>query len=244
MRTYDPRTELFRASWSLYDTVIAENYMYHREIESVAEKVLNENAHGGSLLDLGCGNARGLAAILRKTKPRLYVGVDVSRPALDQASAELAGLPEVRLLEEDMLACVDQFRVVGQRFDFVHSSFAVHHLTTTDKERLFQSVAQVLTPAGGFLLADLVRAVGQSREDYLKVYLRTVDSEWLALNAEQRREVREHVTAFDFPETVPDLTRMAQAAGFQEAALLGEFREHQVMLFRKVSQCTTPAKFS
>ena len=76
MNNADARTELFRSSWSLYDTVIAANYMFHREIESAVAGVMGGSTGGCSLLDLGCGNARGLAAMLRAAPPRLYVGVD------------------------------------------------------------------------------------------------------------------------------------------------------------------------
>ena len=157
----------------------------------------------------------------------------MSRPALDQAAVELAGLPQVRLQEEEMLACVERFAGEGQRFDWVHSSFAVHHLGTADKGRLFQAVARVLAPGGGFLLVDVVRDAAQSREAYLETYLKTMDDEWLELSLEQRREAREHITAFDFPETLAELSGLARAAGFHEARLLGKYREHQVMLFRK-----------
>ena len=233
MSTTDARTELFRSSWSLYDTVIAANYMFHREIESVVAKVVGRSIRGSSLLDLGCGNARGLAALLRSAPPQLYVGVDLSRPALEQAAVELAGLPQVRLQEEDMLACVERFADEGQRFDWVYSSFAMHHLNTADKGRLFQAVARVLAPRGCFLLVDVLRVADQSRQAYLDAYLKTVDEQWLELSREQRQEVRQHVTAYDFPETLAELSALAQAAGFTPAELMGEFREHHVMVFRK-----------
>ena len=233
MSTSDARTELFRSSWSLYDTVIEANYMFHREIESAVAGVMGRNILGFSLLDLGCGSARGLATMLRTAPPRLYVGVDMSRPALEQAAAELAGLPEVRLQEEDMLACVERFAREGQSFDWVHSAFALHHLGTADKGRLFHAVARVLAPGGSFILVDVVRNAGQSLEEYLEMYLKTVDEKWLELSLKQRQEVREHVMAYDFPETLTELTSLAQAAGFQEPHLLGKYGDHQVMHFRK-----------
>jgi len=235
MSAADARTELFRSSWSLYDTVIAENYMFHREIASAVAEVLGESIEGGSLLDLGCGNARGLAALLRAAPPRLYVGVDVSRPALGQAAEELAGLPAVRLQEEDMLASVERFAAEGQRFDWVHSAFAMHHLRTPEKGRLFQAVARVLSPGGGFLLVDVASGAEQPREAYLEAYLGRVDEAWLALSPDQRREVREHVTAFDFPETLAQLSTLARAAGFLDARVLGRYQEHHVMLFHRLT---------
>ena len=59
----DPRTEIFRSSWSLYDAILGENYMFHREIHAVVRDVIALRAARGpySLVDLGCGNARGLS---------------------------------------------------------------------------------------------------------------------------------------------------------------------------------------
>lgn len=227
-------TELFRSSWSLYDAVIGANYMFHREIETAVGRVFREKAaRSFCVLDLGCGNARGLSATLRAARPVVYVGVDVSRPALDEAAEALAELPEVRLREEDMLACVESLAAEGARFDVVHSAFAMHHLSTADKARLIRAVSSLLPSDGRLLLVDVVRGEGQTRDAYLEDYLRMVDEEWLLLSAEQRQAVRDHVLAFDFPETVTDLNRMAQEAGMGPCEVLGRHREHQVMMWGK-----------
>ncbi|MCC7373994.1 MAG: class I SAM-dependent methyltransferase [Verrucomicrobiales bacterium] len=235
MSSVDARTEIFRSSWSLYDAIIGMNYMFHREIESTVGQVIRGIGERGdySVLDLGCGNARGLSNPLRAMPPRRYVGVDLSRPALDQAAEELKALPSVDLREQDMLASVEELGGQSRAFDLIHSAFAMHHLSASDKARLFRAMSRMLTSAGISLLVDVVRDVGQSREAYLADYLGMVDAEWTRLSAEQIGQVRDHVSAFDYPETLEALVRMARDAGFEEARTLARHRQHHVILFQR-----------
>ncbi|MBN8249236.1 MAG: methyltransferase domain-containing protein [Verrucomicrobia bacterium] len=225
--------EIFRCSWSLYDTIVAHDYMAHREIQERVAPVLAGRAAQGpyTLLDLGCGNARWLGDTLRLSPPARYLGVDLSRAALDEAAVHLRALRSVRLLEQDLLACVQG--TAPASFDVVYSGFAVHHLGAADKQRLFEAVRAVLTPAGEFLLVDVVREEGQSREQYLENYLAMVRSQWTSLGPEQYEEVARHITAHDFPETQSALEGMAREAGFDGMALLGRFGAHQVLRFAR-----------
>jgi len=225
------QTELFRASWSVYDTIIRENYMFHREIHArLREVIAGRAALGGySLLDLGCGNASGLAETLRDFPPASYLGVDLSRAALECAARSLAGLPVVELREQEMLTCLATLPPGSA--DLVYSGFAIHHLPQPDKRRMFEAIAAVRSPGGMFLLVDVVREPGESREQYLESYLRMVATEWPALSAAQVREVRKHVAAHDFPESVPDLVEMASQAGLIQCRVLARHRQHHAMLF-------------
>ncbi len=237
MSSAEARAEFFRSSWSLYDVVIRENYMFHREIQAVAGRVVMEYAGRGgyAVLDLGCGSARGLAAALRAVPPALYVGVDLSRPALDDAAVELSGLPSVRLHEWDMLACAEALEGRDDRFDLVYSGFAMHHFSATDKARLFRAISTTLSPGGSFLLVDVVREPGQSREAYLEGYVGVVEATWTALNRGQVGQVLEHVSACDFPETPADLADMAREAGLGACRTLARHGQHHVILFQRES---------
>lgn len=229
----DERTEIFRSSWSLYDAVIGANYMFHREIHAIIRRVLGRRAGQGpyTLLDLGCGNARGLAGALREYQPVRYLGVDLSRSALDEAAIELSGLGGVALRELDMVAAAEELVAAGERFDVVYSGFAMHHLLAPEKTRLFKLLGRMMNPGGCLLLVDLVREAGQTREAYLDGYLGTVRKGWRLLDAGQVAEVCRHVSAYDFPETLQDLEAMASEANFGACAVLGQFAQHGVIEF-------------
>lgn len=233
MNQANAHAELFRASWSVYDAIIARNYMFHREIHACVRTVLGARSGWGgyTLLDLGCGNARWLADTLRAYPPARYVGADLSRAALDEAAIELKALPSVELREQDLLACA--LAATPASFDVVYSGFAMHHLKDADKQRLIQACASALAPDGDFLLVDVLREENQTREQYLETYLRMMRTEWSTIEPQQIEEVRRHITAYDFPETLSTLTAMAQAAGFRDVRELGGFRQHWVLHFRR-----------
>lgn len=226
----DP-TALFRKAWSLYDAITERNYMNHRELYAqVAEKLrcrYDANA-SYSLLDLGCGNARFLAACLREAPPLRYEGVDLSAAALKEARICLASLPNVTLHQLDMLEAA---HAATPACDVIFSGFAMHHLDSEAKQQLLHACAARLTPHGCFILVDVMRKERQTREDYLADYLHFMRTQWIAVPPEQLEEACAHVATFDFPETLSDLSRMAQCAGFARQEVLAQHGAHHALCF-------------
>lgn len=229
----DDSTSLFRSAWSIYDTIIERNYLSHHEIQECVRAVLSAHrAKGGyAMLDLGCGNARFLAPVLEEFPPARYEGVDLSRTALDEAAVRLRGISGAVLHERDMLARVTE--LAGEFFDVIYSSFAVHHLTAADKQRLFAACVALLAPEGEFLLVDVVREEGQTREEYLETYLHWMRTVWTAVPRDQIEEACRHVAGYDFPETLSTLEAMAANAGLGNLRVLGRFGPHHVLAFRR-----------
>jgi len=228
----DDETTLFRQSWTLYDAISEMNYMFHLEIyERVAALLKDRHERGPwSVLDLGCGNARFLAPCLKAAPPERYDGIDLSAVALEEARDYLKGLSEISLHHADMLEAVEARQ---DSFDVIFTGYAVHHLSTADKQRLFHACARLLKPGGLFLMVDVVREEGQSRETYLEGYLGTMRTQWTAVQPAHLDEACTHVAAFDFPETLSTLTQMAEAAGFKQTRMLQRHAQHHVLVFEK-----------
>jgi SAM-dependent methyltransferase len=221
---------LFRSNWSLYDAITENNYMFHREIYAlVGRELAAGHPNGGpAVLDLGCGNARFLAPYLRAASPRRYVGVDLSPAALEEARGYLDGLPGVELRLNDMLQTA---QTLAESFDLVFSGFAVHHLATAGKQSLFHACAERLAPGGRFLLVDVIREEGQTREQCLEGYLHMMRSSWTNVPPELLEQACTHVAAHDFPEPVSELIGLAESAGFGDCRLLEKFGQHAVIAF-------------
>ena len=221
---------LFRSHWSVYDAITENNYMFHREIYAlVGGELAVRHPHGGAaILDLGCGNARFLAPYLRAAAPRRYVGVDLSAAALEEARGYLEGLSGVELQLNDMLQTA---QTIAEKFDFIFSGFAVHHLASTGKQALFQACAQRLAAGGGFLLVDVIREEAQTREQCLEGYLQMMRSSWTNVPPELLEQACGHVATHDFPETLSELIRMGQSAGFRSGRLVERFGQHAVIAF-------------
>lgn len=226
----DDETTLFRKSWSLYDAIVKRNYMYHQEIYGCVEARLSARRSAGAyaLLDLGCGNARFLSQCLQAAPPGRYEGVDLSAAALDEAHHHLRHVPNVTLRHEDMLHAIQESK---STFDVIFTGFAVHHLDSTAKQALFHACANRLTPGGELIVVDVVREEGQTRAQYLDSYLAMMRGEWTGLPADQVEEACEHVFAFDFPETLSELTRMAAEASLKEVHLLASHAQHHALSF-------------
>jgi len=230
MSDRDDHTTLFRQSWSIYDAIAAENYMFHREIYEIVTRQLEGRAALGpyTLLDLGCGNARFLAPSLQVAPPARYLGVDLSPTALSEARDYLDGLDGVSLHEDDMVGFV---AMSGAKPDIIFTGYAVHHLPTASKARLFEACAAALAPGGEMLMVDVARKEGQDRDTYIAAYLDLMRDGWTAVPSAMIEEACAHVAAHDFPETLGGLFEMATAAGFSSAELLDHYGPHHLIRF-------------
>ena len=226
----DDQTALFRKSWTLYDAITERNYMFHRELYAQVLEMLRgyHERREYSMLDLGCGNARFMAPCLLEVPPVMYQGVDLSAVALEEARAHLSEMPGVSFQEADLLEAV--VRHAG-RFDVIFSGFAVHHLDSAAKQRLFYASAMRLRPGGSLMLVDLVREVGQTREAFLEGYLKMMRTRWTEVLPEQLEEACAHVATYDFPETLVELRNMARVAGLTHMELVGKYGQHHVLRF-------------
>lgn len=206
--------------------------MHHREIYQAVSEVIGKRAAKGSfrMMDLGCGNARCVAPILRRHPPDSYRGVDLSEAALGEASIFLQGLEGVSWKCADLLEHAESEH---SAWDIVFSGFAVHHLQAGEKRRLFRAIARIVPENGFFLLVDVVREEGMSREDHVRSYTGMMRREWSDLPAEALEEGCAHVTAHDHPSTASELADAACEGGFSEARDLGRHGPHRTFLFSK-----------
>ena len=198
-------------SWTPYEVVMDQNYLFHRELHDRASQILGARFAPGrfDLLDLGCGSARHLAGILREHPPSTYRGYDLSAQALELARVNLAFLGDrVRLMNADLALGPGSGPA-----DVVFSAFAIHHLDTAAKADLFRSIRPCLRPGGMFLLIDVVRNEDEDRAKFLDRFEGEIRSQWGALAARDVDEIIDHVRRCDFPETDSGIRDLARAAG-------------------------------
>jgi cyclopropane fatty-acyl-phospholipid synthase-like methyltransferase len=118
-------------------------------------------------------------------------------------------------------------------FDVIFTGFAVHHLDVKQKRKLFHACAAKLVPGGTFIMVNVACGKGQTREQYFEGYLDTMRTRWTAIRPKDMDAACDYVAAYDFPETVLSLIRMAEAAEFHEARLMDRFAQHHVMVFTR-----------
>jgi len=107
------------------------------------------------VVELCCGEGRLTASVLRCFPSVEALALDGSSEMRARAQERLAEFgPRARVGALD-LAETDWWHELDGA-DAVVSSLAVHHLSGEQKRRLFEAVAQRLSPRGALLIADLV----------------------------------------------------------------------------------------
>ena len=125
------------------------------------------------LLDLGCGDGR-LTALVLSCRPSVEdcVAVDCSLPMLELARERFASDPRVDVKAWDLK---EPIRLLG-RFDLVVSGFAIHHLSDSRKQELFQEVVGQLEVDGLFVNLEVVAsATAERHAEFLAAIGRTAD---------------------------------------------------------------------
>jgi SAM-dependent methyltransferase len=207
----DAATRAFFDQWTIYRTIVRGDYMHHRGIHAAMRSSLMARDAPFSVLDLGCGDARSVAATLDGQPIRAYTGVDLSDIALAEARRSLADAPfDVTLEATDFLAFLRGRR---QPVDVIIAGFSVHHLCGEEKEEFFARCAEWLTEGGDLYLYDVALRPGETRAAYVTAYLSACDRGWTLLTPSQREATKEHVRTRDIPETPATLARMAADAG-------------------------------
>ncbi len=229
----DPIT-LFRSNWATYQKLLQHNYMFHHELVRASQGLIQSMDRPLSLVDLGCGDASLSQALFKNNQISRYIACDLSQPALQIAKANLA--PWSSQLE---LNCLDMLEQLGQipdrSLDLVFSSYAIHHLTDQSKLALFKECFRVLKQSGSFMLIDVMRNDGQSRDDYLDQYLCMVKNDWVAINSIECNRITEHVRANDFPLSPSEYQSLARQAGFDQEDLLDAHGFHQAWAYQRLS---------
>lgn len=230
-RTAVDPIEVFRERWGIYQTVIREDYMFHREISAAVGKLLDAVAVPLRFLDLGCGDACQIGKILKPGDVVEYRGCDLSAQALDVARENL--LPfgnSVQLLCMDMLAVLKA--APANHFDAAYSCFALHHLPFLQKKMFFTECRRVLRDGGVFILADIMREEDESPAAYFERYIETMERDWLKLTETEQAGIQEHIRSCDYPEPPSVLESMALEAGFRGSRRLEKRTWHQAWCYR------------
>ena len=222
--------DFFVDTWAVYKKLVAENYMFHRQLYAGVASLLQTGQIGEfSLLDLGCGDAANLAPILKNSPISHYSGVDLSAVALELARDTLAELGNrVSLHCADMMAFMDRDSTT---YDVIFSSYALHHLDRPAKQAFLSRCRQHLNPNGQFILIDIVRQSEDNADRHVDRYCETMRSEWTRLTPRELSYVTEHVRQFDRPESLPELKLMSELAGFAAFNPVSHQTQHHLIRF-------------
>jgi len=104
---------------------------------------------GRTILDIGIGT--GLLTKDLYSSGFRITGLDFSAAMLEQARRKM---PAARLICADLRDNLPQ-RLAGEQYDFIVSSYTLHHLPDTEKVELLADLLPSLTPGGVILVGDI-----------------------------------------------------------------------------------------
>ena len=209
----EPAAALFQQQWQLYRKFVDHNLLYHREVYGELHRILIEEvARPFRFLDIACGDASETVNALRATQVAHYHGIDLSQAALDLASKNLEALDCPATLEHrDFVAAL---RDRPEPVDVAWIGFSLHHLLGPAKLEFMREVRSVVGDRGLFLIYETASPDGEDRDAWLLRWVRQNQSLWTALTLEEYEGMRDHVRAYDFPETTSRWHSLGREAGF------------------------------
>jgi SAM-dependent methyltransferase len=211
-------TEFFQQDWTIYRKLVDNNYLFHREAYGRLRRLLEEEvAPGFRFLDIACGDASATFTAIEGTPIGKYHGIDLSRPALDLARKQLAGLACPVVLEER-----DFFEALTEQpepADIVWIGLSLHHFQRDDKLRLMRAIRELLAPGGMLAIYEDTGPDGETRAAWLKRW----DAQrptWTAYTADEWDTISRHVHSSDYPETDSVWHALGREAGFESVRAL------------------------
>ncbi|HRW05267.1 MAG TPA: class I SAM-dependent methyltransferase [Caldilineaceae bacterium] len=159
----------------------------------VAEARIDANT---TVVDLGMGTGN---TAQRVRQAQELIGVDISTKMMVQAAPKLSHLPNVRYVTADLLSFFHEPR----HFDALISTYAIHHLTESEKEQLFAAIHRSLPPGRRAVFGDLMFADRNAEA--------TLRAEYQALGNSEMVETFDE----EFFWYVDHATRALQAVGFK-----------------------------
>lgn len=117
--------------------------------ESLLNFIANKVNPQSRVLELGCGTGN-LTSKLNEMKE--ITGVDISEEMIKLAKIKTAA-KDIYYCQNDILSFFDYNH---KKFDYIISSYALHHLTESEKKILFEKSFNVLSENGVALFGDLM----------------------------------------------------------------------------------------
>jgi ubiquinone/menaquinone biosynthesis C-methylase UbiE len=208
----------FNEQWALYQKVMFNNYMCHREAYAALHTFLLNRKKPFEFVDLGCGDAVYSARALKDTGVRSYEAIDLADVALDEARKNMAPVPCPKAFQQGNF--FDALKVRRALTDVIFIGYSLHHLLHDEKANFIRRCHELLRPEGAFLCLEPFTREKETRDQYLDRWWKYVRANWTSLTEREFELVHEHVFTSDHPESIETLRGMGKDAGFEKIEVL------------------------
>ncbi len=147
----------------------------HLFIETTKSLYVDVNADNSAVkvLDLGCGDGLIAAELCDSFSPALVTLVDGSAEMLGAARKRLRNCVKTGFVQSSFQDLIEGVVEVspGEKYDFIFSSLAIHHLSFGEKQELFLWIYNRLSDNGTFIHYDVVASPSDNIEKwYLQLW--------------------------------------------------------------------------
>jgi len=197
-----------------------------------------------NVLDLGCGDGILTCNLLEIDSSISATLIDPSEDMLRKAKERLResdNIHYIRVSFQDLM----RDAVLQERFDFIISSLAIHHLTLEEKKSLFRIVHSHLHPGGYFMNIDVILAPASTLEEwYMKLWHEWMDKKKAALGLEKDLfdDITKRYKALEEnkPDTLEAQLNALKETGFSEVDCYYKYGIFAVFGGKKESQAGQP----
>lgn len=203
---------------AVFEKIRAAGRTFHREVRETLQEILPARFNRPPrVLDIGCGDARDIAIVLKQLPDAEYTGIDNSREALELARAHLAALSCTwRLIHGDYAESLGNS---AGPFDLIWLGLFLHHLASAQKREFFRRAIELLSEDGILLAHDPVLLETEEREGFLDRIGRE-SLGWGELTSAEREMLARHWSQHGRQDRISRLKEMAFQAGFLEMKIL------------------------
>ena len=210
---------LFEEQWQTYRTVLEHDSMEHKAIAEATASALKSWFHqrgkqttSVSLVDLGCGDLAHLAPLFRSLPLTSYAGIDLASSVLTLAELQMGPVRfPCHWICQDLLDWAEE--PVNKPVDLIHSAFAIHHLSDSEKVRFLEGARRRIADDGLLVWTDVFQEPHESRACYLERYISRVHH-WPGLSIGQRDAVVDHLKQSDWPARRGWIESVASESGW------------------------------
>lgn len=211
--------------WRVFEKARAANRMRHAEAYDTLLCTMAESfSTPPRILDLGCGDAKDMARVLRFVPVESYMGVDNDKDMLNRALEHIGGT--TASCRFSLGGYQEVFDQPPESYDVIWLGLFLHHLPKDKKQEFFGRAALLLRPGGAVLAHDPVLWGKETREEYIRRISEVCLSDWKELTAGEKGMLTRHWTLHGRQESVAALEAMASRAGFNSTQTLWNDPEH------------------
>jgi len=125
-------------------------FVAYREVLNEVYRLIKQTNSKGNILDIGFGT--GILTKKLYDDGYLITGIDFSKKMIEIAEKKM---PDAKLFQSDFLDGLPP-EIMGMNFDFIISTYAIHHLDDKQKIMILKQMLNTLTANGRIIFGDVM----------------------------------------------------------------------------------------